>query len=630
MMSFSLSGGVEVYGFIAPTEITDEYPVIDPLYGIDGFRNVDTLNDLNNIPTLRRRAGMVVGVSGGTQYYKLNPQPWNGTITDWDTFSLGGGTFTGGTVTGDTIFTQGVTATTFSASTYLGLPLDVFVTGGTYSNGTLTFTNNSGGTFNVFGLYTGGTDFYVTGGTFNKNTETLTLNRNDGNNVQVTGFTDIFTTGFTFNPSTYDISIERNDGVTLTQNLGILATDVTITGGTYDPLNGSITFVNNTGGTFTVSGFITGFTDIQVTGYTYQDNTFTISDSSGNTFSATIDVMTGLTINGDLIVTGTTSLQGFSATTISATTLNVNGVNITGDTYTTGGTYSNGTIIFDYNTGGNYQVSGLYTGETPNLSLFSLPTPFLKLSNNNTSIETFDSSIVDLVNEPVISTNDLSFEQINHGVWIEMLVYRKKRKSYNGSSFKKGYVIPPDWTWDPINNVGINSLQQELLTLYPTKTIMNRGGETQNVYQSRPNHYKVTGNTQSINLGYYLNGRFFYNDIEYYLPDGSTNVINLPIPVSRYQQYGFGKRFCYDGRLIPTYLKFRYIMFDPDFNNGKGRFITGPLSSTIKITLEKFPFIPTTPFCNNPPCTPTELQSTCITKIGVYDKLICNFESNVP
>jgi len=423
MMSFKLSGGVEVLGFISPTEITDEYPVIDPLYGIDGFRNVDTLVDLNSIPELRRRPGMVVGVSGGTQYYKLNIGPWNYTITDWTLFQTGGGgAFTGGTVTGSTIFTNGLTANT----------------------------------------------------------------------------------------------------------------------------------------------------------------------------------------------------------------LTVNGVSITGDTYTTGGTYSNGTIIFDYNTGGNYQVSGLYTGETPNLSLFSLPTPFLKLSNNNTSIETFNSSIVDLVNEPVISTNDLSFEQINHGVWIEMLVYRKKRKSYNGSSFKKGYVIPPDWTWDSINNVGINSLQQELLILYPTKTIMNRGGETQNVYQSRPNHYKVTGNTQSINLGYYLNGRFFYKDIEYYLPDGSINVINLPIPVSRNQQYGFGKRFCYDGKLIPTYLKFRYIMFDPDFNNGKGRFITGPLSSTIKITLETFPFIPTTPFCDNPPCTPTELQSTCITKIGVYDKLKCNFESNVP
>jgi hypothetical protein len=355
MMSFYLSGGVEVLGFISPTEPTDEYPVIDPLYGIDGFRNVNTLSDLNSIPNLRRRAGMVVGVSGGTQYYKLNPEPWNGTITDWTIFNSGGGAFTGGTVTGDTIFTQGITATTFSASTYLGLPLDVYVTGGTYSNGILTFTNNSGNTFNISGLYTGGTDFYVTGGTFDKNTETLTLERNDGNNIQITGFTDIYTTGFTFNPSNYNISVELNDGTTLTQNLSILATDVTITGGTYNPLNGSVTFVNNTGGTFTVSGFITGFTDVQVTGYTYQDNTFTISDSSGNTFSTTIDTVTGLTVNGDLNVTGNTILNSLSATTYQ---------NLPLDVYVTGGTYSNGTIVFTNNSGDTFNVTGLYTGQT--------------------------------------------------------------------------------------------------------------------------------------------------------------------------------------------------------------------------------------------------------------------------
>jgi hypothetical protein len=40
--------------------------------------------------------------------------------------------------------------------------------------------------------------------------------------------------------------------------------------------------------------------------------------------------------------------------------LDVNGVNITGDTYVTGGTYyTGGTIIFDYNTGSNFEVSGL-------------------------------------------------------------------------------------------------------------------------------------------------------------------------------------------------------------------------------------------------------------------------------
>jgi hypothetical protein len=156
MMSFSLSGGVEVLGFISPTDPLDTYPVIDPIYGIDGFRNVDLISDLDLIPNPRRRAGMVVGISGGTQYYKLNPSPWNGDITDWSIFNLGGGTFTGGTVSGPTNFTSGLTSNVISATTYQNLPTDVRVTGGTYSNGTATFTNNTGGTFSVTGFSTSG------------------------------------------------------------------------------------------------------------------------------------------------------------------------------------------------------------------------------------------------------------------------------------------------------------------------------------------------------------------------------------------------------------------------------------------------------------------------------------------
>jgi hypothetical protein len=282
MMSFYLSGGVEVLGFISPTEPTDEYPVIDPLYGIDGFRNVNTLSDLNSIPNLRRRAGMVVGVSGGAQYYKLNPSPWNGSITDWSIFNSGSGggeTFTGGTVTGDTIFTQGVTATTFSAATYLGLPLDVYVTGGTYSNGILTFTNNSGGTFNVIGLNTGttinlsgGTGISVSGTSPNFIVENTLpdqiVNLSGGTNINVTGtypnfgieFTGVASSSFTGGTVTGDTIFTQ--GVTATtisattyQNLPL---DVYVTGGTYS--NGAIVFTNNSGSTFNVTGLYTGQT----------------------------------------------------------------------------------------------------------------------------------------------------------------------------------------------------------------------------------------------------------------------------------------------------------------------------------------------------------------------------------
>ena len=78
-------------------------------------------------------------------------------------FSISNATqFTGGTISGATNFTNGLSANTFSATTYLGLPItnDTFVTGGTYSDGTAEFTNNTGGTFNITGFttpFTGGT-----------------------------------------------------------------------------------------------------------------------------------------------------------------------------------------------------------------------------------------------------------------------------------------------------------------------------------------------------------------------------------------------------------------------------------------------------------------------------------------
>jgi hypothetical protein len=270
MSSFSLSGGVEVLGFISPTDTSDEYAVIDPLYGIDGLRNVASLSELNAITSLRRRSGMVVGINNGSQYYKLNPPPWNGTISDWSIFNPG--VFTGGTVTGNTVFTNNLSASVFSAATYLNLPIDN-----------------------------------------------------------------------------------------------------TVTGGTYNPSNGSVTFVNNTGGTFTVTGFITGFTDIRVTGYTYSNNTFTIFDSSGNTFFATINTMTGLTVNGLL-----------SATTISAstyqnlpiTTLTVNSTPISGGT-PNGVLFQSPTNVLSANDG------FVYSGTFPNNFVgINSPTPQYSLDVN--------------------------------------------------------------------------------------------------------------------------------------------------------------------------------------------------------------------------------------------------------
>jgi hypothetical protein len=87
MSEFNKSGGVGVMGFLSPLDTRDTYAVIDPIYGIDGLRNVSTIEELHAIPTERRRAGMIVGVYGGEIYYKLkNLNSWTFDLTDWEEF----------------------------------------------------------------------------------------------------------------------------------------------------------------------------------------------------------------------------------------------------------------------------------------------------------------------------------------------------------------------------------------------------------------------------------------------------------------------------------------------------------------------------------------------------------------
>lgn len=298
-------------------------------------------------------------------------------------------TFTGLTING-LLTTNELSAITISATTFYGdgsnltgiSTQDTMITGGTYSNGDAIFTNNTGGTFSVTGFSTGYTltsseidnalgytplsaytDTYVSGGTYNISNGIATFVNNTGGMFNVTGFntgytltssgittalgytplsayTDTYVSGFSFNPSTYELELGQSNDDNFVVNLAILASDMTITGGTYDSNTGVATFTNNSGGTFNVTGFLTGFTDIYTTGATYNpitgeatftrndgnsystngfytggtsnpyvtgftnsNNTFTISDNTGQDYSTTLERLTGLTINGSLSAT---------------------------------------------------------------------------------------------------------------------------------------------------------------------------------------------------------------------------------------------------------------------------------------------------------------------------------------
>ena len=82
--------GFKVSGTVEPVSLVDNYPVIDPMFGIDGLRCVTSTSEMYNLPLERRRGGMIVGVQDilntTTTYYKLKPGvTWEiGSASNWD------------------------------------------------------------------------------------------------------------------------------------------------------------------------------------------------------------------------------------------------------------------------------------------------------------------------------------------------------------------------------------------------------------------------------------------------------------------------------------------------------------------------------------------------------------------
>jgi hypothetical protein len=237
-------------------------------------------------------------VSGLTEGSNISLTNNSGNYTISVTGITSGGSFSGGTVTGPTVFLSGVTANTLTVNG-VNITGDTYTTGGTYSNGTIQFNYNTGGGYQVTGLYTGQTSYV---------------------NSLTTG------TGLSANTTTGDITIINTSP----------DQTVTITGGTNVSING--TYPN-----FGIE--LTGLTDNDryTTGFTYNDNTFTISDNSGSTYNATFNTVTGLTVNGILNVTGNTIQSGVTATTIYTDYIDFN----TGATVT----QSPGRISWDSGTG---------------------------------------------------------------------------------------------------------------------------------------------------------------------------------------------------------------------------------------------------------------------------------------
>lgn len=66
-----IPGGVRFTGFVAPSDSTDTYPVIDNIYGKGGYREVANTTERDSITVERRREGMLVYVQNIHSIYVL-------------------------------------------------------------------------------------------------------------------------------------------------------------------------------------------------------------------------------------------------------------------------------------------------------------------------------------------------------------------------------------------------------------------------------------------------------------------------------------------------------------------------------------------------------------------------------
>ena len=86
-----IPGTVPINAPWAPTALEDKYPTHLAIFGKGGLRSVDTIEDRDAIPELRREYGMLVCVKSNQKYYRLEAD-----LLTWTEFTGGGGPPGGG------------------------------------------------------------------------------------------------------------------------------------------------------------------------------------------------------------------------------------------------------------------------------------------------------------------------------------------------------------------------------------------------------------------------------------------------------------------------------------------------------------------------------------------------------
>jgi hypothetical protein len=358
--------------------------------------------------------------SGGTLYL-INNSGATIQITGFTAGGLSGDylPLSGGTVSGGTRFTSGLSANTISATTYLNLPVDVFVTGGTYTSGEITFRNITGGTFTVTGIPSGnggggGIVYYLnlsnsqtpyrefspipttaaqqSSGVSISNGSTATISEFltpvgypnalilpggiwsfylHSNKSNSNAIFQIFAEVYKRTSGGTETFLFQTDSESVLSNSPAIEMQICDAYFSGTPLNVSdrllvkVRATNTSNQTHTITLFTEGSQQ-----YSYATTTFSILGLTCDNLSGCSVIQTiqsdisnkydksGGTINGNAFING-----GLTATTISATTYQ----NLPTDVRVTGATYSDNTFTFINNTGGTFDVSfNTVTGLTAN------------------------------------------------------------------------------------------------------------------------------------------------------------------------------------------------------------------------------------------------------------------------
>lgn len=246
--------------------------------------------------------------------------------------------------------------------------------------------------------------------------------------------------------------------------------------------------------------------------------------------------------------------------------------------------------------GGSVNIINQITQNVLSGTTNALPTPDIKLVYGNlTEFQWFDKSTnsvggnCTLDRRIFINPKDLSPDLIATGsVYIEMLHYRKQKKNYPFTE-SKGFMAPtahyidnsndyPEWG----NNFWVRSGVHNYVS----------GGTTIFMNINRPNHYKVTSDTM-IDVTPYLNGRFIEKSVGYRNTTGGTSNFTTLVPyqMQRKSKKGASNRFAYGSIYSNLYIAFRYVLWNPTANGGRGQIYSGPISKTLKIGHKYKPFI---------------------------------------